>query len=93
MTRNRYKIFETDYPYLITCTVVNWLPLLKTEFTKRIIIPLATRLCSVTNNRYIPEQSPGTRLKTPQKRTCNLATMLCGVASEPSQRRAQRRDG
>ena len=38
MTRNRYKIFETYYPYLITCTVVNWLPLLKTEFTKQIII-------------------------------------------------------
>jgi hypothetical protein len=24
--RTRYRIFETDYPYFLTCTVVGWLP-------------------------------------------------------------------
>jgi REP element-mobilizing transposase RayT len=27
MGRSRYKIFENEVPYFITCTVVNWLPL------------------------------------------------------------------
>jgi len=26
MTRTRYKIFETDHPYFLTCTIVGWLP-------------------------------------------------------------------
>ena len=26
MTRTRYKIFETEYPYFMTCTVVGWVP-------------------------------------------------------------------
>jgi len=26
MTRTRYKIFETEYPYFMTCTIVGWLP-------------------------------------------------------------------
>jgi hypothetical protein len=26
MTRSRYRIFETEYPYILTCTVVGWLP-------------------------------------------------------------------
>ena len=26
MTRSRYRIFETEYPYFLTCTVVGWLP-------------------------------------------------------------------
>ncbi len=26
MTRTRYRIFETDLPYFMTCTVVGWLP-------------------------------------------------------------------
>jgi len=38
MTRNRYKIFETDFPYLVTCTIVEWLDLLKPEIVKQIII-------------------------------------------------------
>jgi REP element-mobilizing transposase RayT len=25
MTRTRYRIFETEYPYFMTCTVVGWL--------------------------------------------------------------------
>ena len=26
MTRTRYHIFDTDYPYFLTCTIVGWLP-------------------------------------------------------------------
>jgi REP-associated tyrosine transposase len=26
MTRSRYRIFEDEYPYFLTCTVVAWLP-------------------------------------------------------------------
>jgi REP element-mobilizing transposase RayT len=26
MTRSRYRFFETEYPYFLTCTVVGWLP-------------------------------------------------------------------
>ena len=26
MTRTRYRIFETEYPYFMTCTLVGWLP-------------------------------------------------------------------
>jgi putative transposase len=26
MTRSRYRIFETEYPYILTCTIVGWLP-------------------------------------------------------------------
>jgi REP element-mobilizing transposase RayT len=26
MTRTRYRIFETEYPYFLTCTIVGWLP-------------------------------------------------------------------
>jgi REP element-mobilizing transposase RayT len=26
MTRTRYRIYETEYPYFLTCTVVAWLP-------------------------------------------------------------------
>jgi REP element-mobilizing transposase RayT len=31
MTRSRYRIFETAYPYFMTCTIVGWLPV----FTRR----------------------------------------------------------
>jgi hypothetical protein len=27
MTRTRYRIFETEYPYFLTCTIVGWVPL------------------------------------------------------------------
>ena len=27
MTRSRYRIFEAEYPYFMTCTIVGWLPL------------------------------------------------------------------
>ena len=26
MSRTRYRIFETEFPYFVTCTVVGWLP-------------------------------------------------------------------
>jgi putative transposase len=26
MTRTRYRIYETEHPYFLTCTVVPWLP-------------------------------------------------------------------
>ncbi len=26
MTRTRYRIFETEYPYFMTCTIVGWVP-------------------------------------------------------------------
>jgi REP element-mobilizing transposase RayT len=26
MTRTRYRIFETEFPYFMTCTIVGWLP-------------------------------------------------------------------
>ncbi|MCK4312599.1 MAG: transposase, partial [Candidatus Cloacimonetes bacterium] len=27
MARTRYKIFENQQPYYLTCTIVNWLPI------------------------------------------------------------------
>jgi REP element-mobilizing transposase RayT len=27
MTRTRYRIYETEFPYFLTCTIVGWLPL------------------------------------------------------------------
>jgi REP element-mobilizing transposase RayT len=27
MPRSRYRIFETEYPYFMTCSIVGWLPL------------------------------------------------------------------
>jgi len=38
MTRNRYKVAESDYPYLVTSTVVEWYPLLKPDAVKTIIV-------------------------------------------------------
>jgi hypothetical protein len=26
MSRTRYRVFETEYPYFVTCTTVAWLP-------------------------------------------------------------------
>ena len=26
MTRTRYHIFEDEYPYFMTCTIVGWVP-------------------------------------------------------------------
>jgi len=38
MGRSRYKIYETDCPYLITCTVIEWLPLFSIKEIAAIII-------------------------------------------------------
>jgi len=38
MTRNRYRVFESEFPFLVTGTVVNWLDLLKPNEVKQIII-------------------------------------------------------
>ena len=37
MTRSRYKIFESEYPYFLTCTVVGWLPVFTRPETVQII--------------------------------------------------------
>ncbi len=37
MTRSRYQIFETEYPYFLTCTVVGWLPVFTRPETVQII--------------------------------------------------------
>ncbi len=26
MSRSRYRIFENEYPYFLTCTIVGWMP-------------------------------------------------------------------
>ena len=37
MTRSRYKVFETEYPYFLTCTVVGWLPVFTRPETVQIL--------------------------------------------------------
>ena len=37
MTRSRYRIFETEYPYFMTCTVVGWLPVFTRPETTGIV--------------------------------------------------------
>jgi hypothetical protein len=38
MTRSRYKIGETDFPYFLTCTVVAWLPVFTRSETVQIVL-------------------------------------------------------
>jgi len=38
MGRSRYKIYETDYPYFITCTIIEWIALFGNIDITRIII-------------------------------------------------------
>jgi len=38
MSRSRYKILENEYPYFLTCTIVNWLPLFGFERVTEIIL-------------------------------------------------------
>ena len=38
VTRSRYKIFETEYPYFLTCTVVGWLPVFTRPETVQIVL-------------------------------------------------------
>jgi len=37
MTRSRYKIFDTQYPHFLTCTIVGWLPVFTRPETVQII--------------------------------------------------------
>ena len=38
MTRSRYKIFETEFPYFLTCTIVGWLPVFTRPETVQIVL-------------------------------------------------------
>jgi putative transposase len=37
MPRSRYRIFETEYPYFLTCTVVGWLPVFTRPATVNVL--------------------------------------------------------
>jgi putative transposase len=37
MARTRYRIFETEYPYLITCTIAGWLPIFTRQESVNIV--------------------------------------------------------
>ena len=37
MTRSRYKIFKTDHPHFLTCTIVGWLPIFTRNETVEIV--------------------------------------------------------
>jgi REP element-mobilizing transposase RayT len=37
MTRTRYRIYENEYPYFLTCTIVGWLPVFTRPETVQII--------------------------------------------------------
>jgi putative transposase len=37
MTRSRYRIYENEYPYFLTCTIVGWLPVFTRPATVQII--------------------------------------------------------
>lgn len=38
MTRTRYRIFEYEYPYFLTCTAVAWLPVFAHPWAAEIVI-------------------------------------------------------
>ena len=38
MSRTRYRIFETEYPYFMTCTIVGWLPVFTRQEAVEIIL-------------------------------------------------------
>ena len=38
MSRSRYRIFETEYPYFMTCTIVGWLPVFTRPDAVKIIL-------------------------------------------------------
>lgn len=38
MTRSRYRIFETEYPHFMTCTVAGWLPVFTRPETVDIVL-------------------------------------------------------
>lgn len=38
MARSRYRIFENEQPYFLTCTVVNWLPIFGRQAIAQIVL-------------------------------------------------------
>ncbi len=38
MARNRYRIFENEQPYFLSCTVVNWLPIFSSRPIAQIVL-------------------------------------------------------
>jgi putative transposase len=38
MSRSRYKFYESQYPYFVTCTVVGWLPVFTRPETFQIVL-------------------------------------------------------
>jgi REP-associated tyrosine transposase len=38
MSRTRYRIFETEYPYFLTCTVVGWMAVFTRPETVKIVL-------------------------------------------------------
>ena len=38
MTRTRYRIYETEFPYFLTCTVVGWLPVFTRKEAVEIVL-------------------------------------------------------
>ncbi len=38
MSRSRYRIFENEYPYFLTCTVVGWLPVFSQPEAANIVL-------------------------------------------------------
>lgn len=38
MGRSRYKIYDTNYPYFITCTILHWIPVFTRPETVEIVI-------------------------------------------------------
>ncbi|MBN2413242.1 transposase [candidate division KSB1 bacterium] len=51
MGRSRYKIYDNNYPYFVTCTVVNWLPIFSNPQIAQII--LDSLLFLINNKRII----------------------------------------
>ena len=49
MGRSRYKIYDTDYPYYITSTIIEWMPLFSIKGIANIIIDSLNYL--IKNNR------------------------------------------
>jgi REP element-mobilizing transposase RayT len=56
MARTRYKIFETEYPYFLTCTVVTWLPVFTRHECAKIVLDSLShmhRTCRWTLFAYV----------------------------------------
>jgi putative transposase len=50
MSRSRYRIFENDFPYFLTATIIDWLPLFTNPDIVRIVLDSMTFLQS--NDRW-----------------------------------------